>query len=244
MLLARTKRSQDAKPATYLMSPSPAPSPGTGEAAGAQPPLLHPFPQLALLGGPHPSPESHLPQLLHPLPVPGLQALQPPALQEALLGRLLALLQDLLLVLQLRAYPAPGGGLRRSCGGGGTQPSSAQRPKQGGQGMMWGLSHLLQVLTVPAPVLPSELLPASFVFPVLVPLIYLVLLLPLFIAGPGWVKGTCHDSPSPDSPLLDPPECLASLPRTLPSRDGSPGAGHNAAWLPAGPAPLPTSAIG
>lgn len=123
ILLARTKRSQDAKPATYLMSPSPAPSPGTGDAAGARPPLLHPFPQLALLGGPHPSPEGHLPQLLHPLPVPGLQALQPPALQEALLGGLLALLQDLLLVLQLRAYPAPGGGLRRSCGGGGTQPS-------------------------------------------------------------------------------------------------------------------------
>lgn len=71
--------------------------------------------------------------------------------------------------------------------------------------MMGGLRRLLQVLTVPAPVLPSELLPASSIFPVLVPLVYLVLLLPLFIAGPGWVKGTCRDSPSPDSPPLDPP---------------------------------------
>jgi len=100
-LVARMKRSQGAEPAQYLMSPCPAPSPGVGNTAGAWPPPLHLLPQLPLLGGAHSAPESHLLQLLHPLPVPGLQALEPPALQEPLLGRLLALLQDLLLVPQL-----------------------------------------------------------------------------------------------------------------------------------------------
>lgn len=95
MLGARTERTQDAKPANIYRPLPQLPA----QAWGACP--LHPLPQLALLGSTCPAPEGHLPQLLHTLPVPGLEALQAPALQEALLGRLLALLQDLLLVLQL-----------------------------------------------------------------------------------------------------------------------------------------------
>lgn len=144
---------------------------------------LHPLPQLALLGSARLAPEGHLPQLLHALPVPGLEALQAPALQEALLGRLLALLQDLLLVLQLRAHPALRRGLRGPCWGHGCAQGRGQSQPEGNK-----LCCLLQVLTVPMPVLPSELLPAAGPFLILIPLINLVLLLPLLIAGTGGLR--------------------------------------------------------
>ena len=59
-----------------------------------------------------------------------------------------------------------------------------------------GLCHLLQVLTAPAPLLPSELLPALLDVLLVIPLVDLVLLLPFLIAGSGRVKGTHGDSPS------------------------------------------------
>lgn len=49
---------------------------------------------------------------------------------------------------------------------------------------MWGLV-LARVLTVPALVLPFELLPASYVFVVVIPVVDFVFLLPLLIAGVG-----------------------------------------------------------
>lgn len=107
-----------------------------------------------------------------------------------------------------------------------------------------GVHHLLQVLTMPAPVLPSELLPASFISLIIIPLVNLVFLLPFFIAGPGWVKGTCGDSPLLDSPS----RTQTSVPTqatalagdgSLGAVDGSPGAGDDATQLPTGPAPLP-----
>lgn len=66
--------------------------------------------------------------------------------------------------------------------------------------MLRGLCCLLQVLTVPVPVLPPELLPAASILLIFIPLVNLVPLLPLFIAGVEWVKGTCSDCPLPDFP--------------------------------------------
>lgn len=67
----------------------------------------------------------------------------------------------------------------------GTQLSSGQGQSQA-EGNNAGLA--VQVLTVPTPVLPSELFPAAWPFLILIPLVNLVLLLPLLIAGTGGLR--------------------------------------------------------
>lgn len=79
------------------------------------------------------------------------------------------------------------------CAGGCVGPAGGHGCAQGrGQSQAeWdnvGLCCLLQVLTVPTPVLPSELLPAAWLFLILVPLVNLVLLLPLLVAGMGGLR--------------------------------------------------------
>lgn len=76
----------------------------------------------------------------------------------------------------------------------------------------------VQVLTVPTPVLPSELLPAAWPFLILIPLVNLVLLFPLLIAGMG-VKGTGGDSSL--DPVLWLSNCAPS-PGCCPGRGWSP----------------------
>lgn len=56
------------------------------------------------------------------------------------------------------------------------------------EGSKAGLCCLFQVLTLPTPVLPSELFSTAWPFLILIPLVDLVLLLPLLIAGMGRLR--------------------------------------------------------